>query len=287
VCSGVAVAETRRRRFVSINRVLSQHNDALIDAICEEGRAWWLVIGSDNAPYNWSELRPLPEIEVEVTEQPAAEPSPTAEFISDLVERMGDGSLTLAEALKEFGDRSPVSDEQIPPGPYSEDDLRRQWNAQADDCNRWESLDSSEQLAWAQARAIAAVWRPTPEAATVATDQELLVAWNRVGQDGFDPAIRAVYDLGRQHGAAQSTPPASPPASAGGLLERVHNAILAVEDYDDEDDPGFKYTSAAISVGQGLVDLQARAAIREVAAWIRVNYTRFNAAWLLEWEASR
>ena len=45
---------------------------------------------------------------------------------------------------------------QVEPGPFSEDDLRKQWNAQADEFNQWESLDSSEQLAWAQTRAIAA-----------------------------------------------------------------------------------------------------------------------------------
>jgi hypothetical protein len=45
---------------------------------------------------------------------------------------------------------------QVEPGPFSEHDLREQWNAQADDFNQWESLDSSEQLAWAQTRAIAA-----------------------------------------------------------------------------------------------------------------------------------
>ena len=57
---------------------------------------------------------------------------------------------------------------QVEPGPFSENDLREQWNAQADELNQWESLDSSEQLAWAQARAIAAdqllppVTKPTP-----------------------------------------------------------------------------------------------------------------------------
>ena len=45
---------------------------------------------------------------------------------------------------------------QVEPGPFSEHELRQQWNAQADEFNQWESLDSSEQLAWAQARAIAA-----------------------------------------------------------------------------------------------------------------------------------
>jgi hypothetical protein len=45
---------------------------------------------------------------------------------------------------------------QVEPGPFSEPELREQWNAQADQFNQWESLDSSEQLAWAQTRAIAA-----------------------------------------------------------------------------------------------------------------------------------
>jgi hypothetical protein len=43
----------------------------------------------------------------------------------------------------------------IPAGPLSEHELREQWNQQADEHNQWESLDSEEQLAWAQVRAIA------------------------------------------------------------------------------------------------------------------------------------
>jgi hypothetical protein len=51
----------------------------------------------------------------------------------------------------------PVSDPEDPPaGPIPESDLRQQWNAQADEFNQWESLGLCEQLAWAQARAIAA-----------------------------------------------------------------------------------------------------------------------------------
>lgn len=108
-----------------------------------------------------------------------------------------------------------TSSEQIPPGPHSEDDLRRQWNAQADDYKRWESLDLSEQLAWAQARAIAAVWRPTPEPAPVATDEELLAmrSWSGHGPT-FDSDLvefgRNCYDRGRQHGAAQLQQQAAP-----------------------------------------------------------------------------
>ena len=43
-----------------------------------------------------------------------------------------------------------------PPGPLSEHDLIQQWNNQADKFNQWDSLDTCEQLAWAQIRAIAA-----------------------------------------------------------------------------------------------------------------------------------
>jgi len=45
--------------------------------------------------------------------------------------------------------------DDIPPGPLSEHDLIEQWNAQADQFHQWESLESFEQLAWAQSRAIA------------------------------------------------------------------------------------------------------------------------------------
>jgi hypothetical protein len=52
---------------------------------------------------------------------------------------------------------------QVEPGPFSEDDLRKQWNAQADEFNQWDSLDFSEQLAWAQNRAITWVCFPRLE----------------------------------------------------------------------------------------------------------------------------
>jgi hypothetical protein len=42
------------------------------------------------------------------------------------------------------------------------------WNQQADSFNQWESLDSGEQLAWAQARALARWGRPAIEPVSVA-----------------------------------------------------------------------------------------------------------------------
>jgi hypothetical protein len=56
--------------------------------------------------------------------------------------------------LARWGHRPALSADDIPPGPFSERELREQWNQQADKFNQWDSLDSCEQLAWAQARAI-------------------------------------------------------------------------------------------------------------------------------------
>ena len=50
----------------------------------------------------------------------------------------------------------PGSAEPEPPLPISAHDLAIQWNQQADADDQWDSLDLYEQLAWAQARAIAA-----------------------------------------------------------------------------------------------------------------------------------
>jgi len=87
--------------------------------------------------------------------------------------------------------------EQIPPGPYSEHDLRTQWNAQADEYNQWESLDLSEQLAWAQACAVDM---------SEYTDSE----WAEIKR-------------GEQESSA--TQPASPVLPAGGLVERLRTSV--------------------------------------------------------------
>ena len=47
-----------------------------------------------------------------------------------------------------------MTSENPPLQPLSEQELREQWNAQADHFNQWESLGLDEQLEWAQARAI-------------------------------------------------------------------------------------------------------------------------------------
>ena len=106
----------------------------------------------------------------------------------------------------------------------------------------------------------------------VATDAELCQAYNDAPSHGFGPALRAVYDLGRQHGAA---PIRSGPESP--LVERVADAIAA------------QATSAGI-----VNDRPARAAISEVAAALidwwdsdEVARTGWEAAKWLEREANR
>jgi len=126
----------------------------------------------------------------------------------------------------------------------------------------------------------------TPEAAPVATDKELLELAEDSGMDrcegehweAWDHQLllfaRACYDLGRQHGAAQPpaappAPPAPPAAPAGGLVERVALAIGGEGDHPANWTP------------------EARAAIREVAAWMNDHEHAFHAAYWLEQEADR
>jgi hypothetical protein len=52
------------RRFVSITRTVWRHSNAMtLDAIDEDGRAWWLIVGRDEVPTEWTELKPLPNRE--------------------------------------------------------------------------------------------------------------------------------------------------------------------------------------------------------------------------------
>jgi hypothetical protein len=53
-------------------------------------------------------------------------------------------------------DINKLTSDDIKPGTFSEYELREQWNSHADEFNQWDSLDSCEQLAWAQTCAIEA-----------------------------------------------------------------------------------------------------------------------------------
>jgi len=125
---------------------------------------------------------------------------------------------------------------------------------------------SSELLAFA--RAVLARWgRPAAPPAPVATDEQI----REYAGERFPMCLRNAYSLGRQHGAAQppAAQPVPPVAPAGGLVERVVRVIA------DPDGPAELWYD------------DARAAIREVAAWMRENETGFNAALWLEHEANR
>jgi hypothetical protein len=54
---------SRPRRFASLTRTVLPDGAHTLDAICEEGRAWWLIVGNDKAPDTWGELPPLPSRE--------------------------------------------------------------------------------------------------------------------------------------------------------------------------------------------------------------------------------
>lgn len=48
------------RRFISITRTVQTNGLHTLDAIDDDGRAWWLVVNSDDAPDEWTETQPLP-----------------------------------------------------------------------------------------------------------------------------------------------------------------------------------------------------------------------------------
>jgi hypothetical protein len=59
----------------------------------------------------------------------------------------------------------------------------------------------------------------------IATDAELCQVYNNAPEHGFGPALRAVYDLGREHGAAP-TRPGLESAPTSSLMDRLAVALL-------------------------------------------------------------
>jgi hypothetical protein len=117
--------------------------------------------------------------------------------------------------------------------------------------------------------------RPEPEPSPVVTDQDLYQLYDSIGPTVVD-AFRALYDLGRQHGAQRAAPPPEPPsappwwgdgqpaASVGSLVGEVHT-IFGL------------HPVGAVKAGQTL---------RATAAWLR-RRGHASAASALEQEASR
>jgi len=148
-------------------------------------------------------------------------------------------------------------------------------------------LNDADREQVAQELAKPAAWRPLePDSvqaippSPTASDQDLIRAWHSVPGEGFTPALRAVYDLGRQHGsdAKQGAAPAtamaelraaSAEARPAELVERVARSIERTVDFNPD-----SYAP------------EARAAIREVAAWLRDNDRADLAGWL-EQEANQ
>jgi hypothetical protein len=128
--------------------------------------------------------------------------------------------------------------------------------------DRVEALEAAQQPPQDKLDRLIALDRDDPTNSLVdriATDAELCQVYNE------KTTLRAVYDLGRQHGAA---PTRSGPESP--LVERVADAIAA------------QATSAGI-----VNDRPARAAILEVAAWLKEEgYSTLQAEALAQ-EASR
>jgi hypothetical protein len=94
------------------------------------------------------------------------------------------------------------------------------------------------------------VVRDQPEPSPVATDEKLRQLYHSP-ETTFVGALRAIYDLGRQHGGqpAPATEESSAPAPAGSLVEQMLDAM-------DQHLESSRYA-------------EARAALRVVAAWLR------------------
>jgi hypothetical protein len=101
----------------------------------------------------------------------------------------------------------------------------------------------------------------------IATDTELCQAYNNAPEHGFGSALRAVYDLGRQHGAA--------PIRSAPELPLVERVARLIANFASEGLPGDDATPTAC------------AAILEVAAWFRTERDLPETAAALEQEANR
>jgi len=142
--------------------------------------------------------------------------------------------------------------------PIERETLRSIFRSHSDHHRRLLNLEAAQQQPANPAPA-ATEMVPTSKGAPVATDDELFDLFHQ--HDPLGIVLRAIYNLGRQHGAAQlpaaksDLEPNPPAAPAGGLVERVATAMHP------------NYPRAF----QG----EARAAICEMAEWLdREGYNR-------------
>jgi hypothetical protein len=124
-------------------------------------------------------------------------------------------------------------------------------------------------------------WAEAPAEGGGAIDSCILELRDRIAaleaeqQDKLDRLIALDREDPTPDPAMPELRPASAEAQPGGLVERVEEAI-ANEDWMNngldesvcgDDDPTYRYTSAACNSGHSFQTLQSRAAICAVAAW--------------------
>lgn len=54
---------TTKRRIISTNRTVHPNGVAIIDAVADDGTAWWIAQGDDDN--GWRQLPPLPDREIQ------------------------------------------------------------------------------------------------------------------------------------------------------------------------------------------------------------------------------
>ena len=114
--------------------------------------------------------------------------------------------------------------------------------------------------------------------------EALEAAADRAASEAFRAASTEIRPNEVAATTAKSNHPETPDSS---LVEQVTDALVDVEAIDeDDDDPTYKYTSDAIRNGEGVIHLQARAAIRVIASELRAQGFVYAADWL-EQEAER
>lgn len=125
-------------------------------------------------------------------------------------------------------DPDPANGESLPPAMLTEEELASSWNQQADEFNRWDSLDSGEHLAWAQARAVARD-RAARLPDSAAGGEALLAAPAAEGEVRESAAwLRSDADINESYGLTES---AAFQRRAAALLECLEQVAYAASDF--------------------------------------------------------